>query len=219
MKFSKKIILQYHSFNFPSVFTGTDRSHIDPSTFESHIKHIAKYEDFIITFDDGSPTIFEVAFPLLKQYKLNAIIFIDTAGLDKTRMSVSNVKEMSKEGITFQSHSNSHRNHYKLSEKEIIYEGQKSKEIIENITNETVDKYAFPGGAYSKNICDILSNVGYKDFFTSDYGLKTKVYPKYNIHDRINIHADKSLQYFIRKDIIFLNKRRTELSKIKQWLI
>ena len=90
---------------------------------------------------------------------------------------------MSKAGITFQSHSNSHRNHYKLSEKEIIYEGEKSKEVIENITNEAVDKYAFPGGAYSKNICTILNKIGYKEFFTSDYGLKTKNYKDYSIHD------------------------------------
>ena len=219
MKLSKQIFLQYHSFNFPSVFTGTDRYHINPSTFESHVKHISKYNDFIITFDDGSSTVFDVAFPILKQFNINAIIFIDTAGLGKTRMSVSNVEEMSKAGITFQSHSHSHRNHYKLSEKEIIYEGEKSKEIIENITNEAVDKYAFPRGTYSKNICALLSDIGYKDFFTSDYGLRTKAYQYYNIHDRINIHADKSLKYFIRKDIIFLNRSRIRLSKLKQWLI
>ena len=67
-----------------------------------------------------------MAFPILKQFKVNAIIFIDTAGLGKTRMSVSNVEEMSKAGITFQS-SNSHRNHYKFLKKKLYMKGKNQK--------------------------------------------------------------------------------------------
>ena len=168
------IYLQYHSFCHPNYSIRPTKYHIMPSTFENHVREISNNKNITITFDDGSKSFYEVAFPILKKYNLSAIVFIDTNGIGKQRMSIENIKEISEYGIQVQSHSHSHSNHFRLSESQIAYEGSKSKDIIYNITGKEVNKYAFPHSPYSLRMCEILNNLGYKSFFTSDYGTKTK---------------------------------------------
>ena len=164
--------------------------------------------------DDGSKSFYEIAFPILKKYNLSAIVFIDTNGIGKQRMSIENIKEISEYGIQVQSHSHSHLNHFRLSESQIAYEGEKSKDIIYNITGKEVNKYAFPHSPYSLKMCSILNELGYKSFFTSDYGTQTKKYD-YSVSQRINIYKDRNIKYFLWFDKIVINRLKIELSKFR----
>ena len=208
------IYLQYHSFCHPNFSEKPTKYHIMPSTFEAHVEEISVNNNATITFDDGSKSFYEVAFPILKKYNLSAIVFIDTEGIGKKRMNPDQLKEISEYGIEVQSHSHSHRNHFLLSDDQIQNEGLRSKDIIYAITGKDVNKYAFPHSPYSLRMCEILNNLGYKSFFTSDYGTKTKKY-NYSLSQRINIYKDKNLEYFLRADKIAINRLKIELSKFR----
>ena len=181
--------LQYHSFNYPSVFNGVDRYHLEPETFECHVSKISKSENIKITFDDGSPSFYHVAFPIMQKYNVPAIIFVDTAEIGKSRMTADQIKKVSSAGFDIQSHSHNHQNHYHLTDEEIIEEGHISKDILEEITGKPVNKYAFPGGAYDLRCCDILNSLGYNEFYTSDYGTNKKIVEEYTVFNRIETYC------------------------------
>lgn len=212
MKPEQEIHLMYHSF-----MSVPDRYHLTHQTFKSHVEHISQNPDIIVTIDDGAPSVHEVAFPILNEFNVSAIIFIDTAGIGNTRMGKEQIREMSAAGFDIQSHSHNHQNHYHLTDEEIIEEGHISKDILEEITGKPVNKYAFPGGAYDLRCCDILKSLGYNEFYTSNHGTNKKKIGEYTIFNRIEIFCERELNYFIRKDVIMRRRLRIELSKLKMW--
>jgi peptidoglycan/xylan/chitin deacetylase (PgdA/CDA1 family) len=70
--------------------------------------------------------------------------------------------------IVFGSHSHTHPIFNKLSNQEIINELELSKNILEDLINKPVDVFAYPNGACSKEIDEIIKNKGFK------YVLKTE---------------------------------------------
>lgn len=205
-----KIVLMYHSFRYIP-----DRYHITPQTFKSHLEECFKSPNVILTIDDGVPSVYKVAFPIMQDLNVSATIFIDTAEMGKSRMTAGQIREMSSAGFDMQSHSHTHRDHYHLTDESIMEEGHISKDILEQITGKSVDKYAFPGGGYDLRGCEILNSVGYNEFYTSDYGVNKETVGKYKIYDRIEIFCDRSLNYFFRKDVIMKRRLRIGLSKLK----
>jgi poly-beta-1,6-N-acetyl-D-glucosamine N-deacetylase len=53
----------------------------DVSSFEQHVK-ILKDQNILITFDDGCTTVYDNAFPVLRKYNVQAILFIITDLID-----------------------------------------------------------------------------------------------------------------------------------------
>lgn len=209
------IYLLYHSFS-----NSPDRYHITPQVFKKHVKEIAKRPGITITIDDGVPSVYNIAFPIMETFGVSAIIFVDTEKIGGVRMSERQIREMSQCGYDIQSHSHTHTNHLNLDEDKIIYEGARSKEVLEKITGKKVDKYAFPHGMYNKNICEILKNVGYRDFFISDYGTKTKYIPNmYAIHERIEIYKEQEIDYFLLSSVMIRRKARVFLRNIKHFVL
>jgi peptidoglycan/xylan/chitin deacetylase (PgdA/CDA1 family) len=101
--------------------------------------------DIVITFDDGEKTVYEYAFPLLKEYNMKALIFLVVDFVDKQNMwdvsvtgrrvphlTWSEIMEMHEYGMEFGSHTMTHRNLTRLDEKHIRYELSQSKKIIED---------------------------------------------------------------------------------------
>ena len=204
----------YHSFS-----ENSGKYHRSPTIFRKHVKNVSIDENLVITIDDGVPRVFTIAFPILQEYNVKSIIFLDTKEIGKSRMNIEQIKEMSEMGHNFQSHSHTHRSHFSLSRKEIEEEGIISKDIIEQITGKKVTKYCFPHSLYSTNMCEILSQIGYSEFYTGDYGWKSRYYKgKYKIFDRIDVFKEiDDIRYFLRRDIIVRKRFRGIISKIKNW--
>ena len=205
------INLMYHSFN-----ENYDRYHISPQTFENQLKFIKTRPDIILTIDDGVPSVYDIAFPLLKKYRIPTIVFIITSEIGKTVMSKDQIKELHDSGIEIQSHSHTHKNHTLLSKNQIIEEGEKSKSILESIVSDKVNKYSFPGGYYSKSTCKTLNSIGYNQFYTSDYGINLKKNNDFTVSDRVEIYGEKSVEFYISKSIILLRTFRNKLLNIKK---
>jgi peptidoglycan/xylan/chitin deacetylase (PgdA/CDA1 family) len=94
---------------------------IDADTLLSHLRRDtqAPSQAVVLTFDDGARNLYEVAFPLLKRYRMKAVAFI-SPGLhgDGTNeswqgsspLSWSQIREMHASGLVdFQSHTYEHR--------------------------------------------------------------------------------------------------------------
>jgi peptidoglycan/xylan/chitin deacetylase (PgdA/CDA1 family) len=121
------VILQYHH-----VSTETPRStSVSPQELEQHMAYLAEYHTVIsldaavnglanktpfpdravvITFDDGHKNILENGHPILTKYGFEYTIFINPAHIDilGSQLSWSEVKKMSKEGVTFANHTLDH---------------------------------------------------------------------------------------------------------------
>jgi len=123
----------------------------------------------LITFDDGYEDNYTNAFPIIKKYNFKATIFVITGSVDKDKsyLSSAQLKEMQKNGVDIQSHTNIHD---KLGT--YTYEAQlktlkTSKEYIEKTLNKTVRYISYPFGSYNNDTLKAAHAAGYEMAFTT----------------------------------------------------
>ena len=184
-------VICYHSINKDP--SGKSSIIISPEKFRQHLKAIkdngyttltmAQFNDYILgdkpipeksvllTFDDGYMDNYTNAFPILKEFNMNATIFVISSYLDgKEYLSPSNVKEMSDYGIDIESHTVSHRRLSELSYEQQLSELKNSKEALEKLTGKTVVSIAYPEGKYNDDTTKAVLDAGYSMGFTIDRG-------------------------------------------------
>lgn len=184
-------VICYHSINKDP--SGKSSIIISPEKFRQHLKAIkdngyitltmAQFNDYIlgdkpvpeksvlITFDDGYMDNYTNAFPILKEFNMNATIFVISSYLDgKEYMAPSNVKEMSDYGIDIESHTVSHLRLSELSYEQQVSELKNSKEALEKLTGKPVVSIAYPEGKYNDDTIKAVLDTGYSMGFTIDRG-------------------------------------------------
>jgi peptidoglycan/xylan/chitin deacetylase (PgdA/CDA1 family) len=135
-------------------------------------------KNICLTFDDGFYNFYEYVFPLLKELNLKAILAVptkfildDTTIPKESRLSIKHdetyaqmdkapfctfkeLQEMSQSGfVKLASHSHSHVD---LSTcKDLEFELQKSKELLEQKCGITCDTLVFPFGKYNKTVVEM----------------------------------------------------------------
>ncbi len=111
----------------------------------------------ILTFDDGYISHYENAYKLLDQYGMKGVFYIisDKPDNDPNYARWEQILEMSKNGQEIASHTVSHPNLVGLSEENIKYELQKSKEIIEAKIGKPVISLCYPAGKYDDRVVEI----------------------------------------------------------------
>jgi peptidoglycan/xylan/chitin deacetylase (PgdA/CDA1 family) len=172
----------YHHVN-------SDRCSNDYAIFESHLAFVSKHyvsvfpslntlekKAICLVFDDGYYDFYTLIFPLLKKYKLKALLgVIPSVTLDNcstkaeirlkpehnhlfenykdgTFCSYEELKEMQDSGfVQIASHSLTHKN---LLEKDIDLKSelQLSQSILEEKLNTKIESFIFPFGKYNQDI-------------------------------------------------------------------
>jgi peptidoglycan/xylan/chitin deacetylase (PgdA/CDA1 family) len=170
---------------------GSDRCSNDLEIFQKHLEYISNNfttlfptleelpkKPICLVFDDGYYDFYKFIYPLLKKYKLKALLAVtpkyildDTDIDDTTRLGFEHndlfkeyenatfctykeLREMSDSGlIQIVSHSYSHKNllDEDVNLKEELY---RSKELIEEKLGIEVESFVYPFGKYNQNVLD-----------------------------------------------------------------
>jgi peptidoglycan/xylan/chitin deacetylase (PgdA/CDA1 family) len=242
---NKPIILAYHSINDQrsdslSVSTKNFRWQIEyylkrgykTITLEDYA--LKKYSDnqkiLIITFDDGYVDNYYQAFPILKELKCTAQIFltvdfIDTNNIfwwdenkietgklnDFLTLNLSQIIEMREYGISFGSHTLSHPKLSTINIEDAKHEIRESKKKLEKLLNCEISAFCYPHGDLNVNIINLVKEAGYKNaVLTSEYPIlednhfclqRTGIY---NETSRIRFHL-KNNKFFRMLNEILIN--------------
>lgn len=182
------VIIQYHNFGSglaPETSVTLER-------FKAHLEELKKNDSAVwplskiisnlregeslpdmcvaITIDDAYRSIYEKAYPLLLKYRFPATVFVATESVDmnlETYLNWEQMREMSKNGITFESHSSSHAYLIRRKKDESPADWEKrvreditsSIERLESMLGKEVDLFAYPYGEYNPRLREIIKEL------------------------------------------------------------
>lgn len=210
-------VLMYHFFYDRSKGeTAKDGNWIEISDFEAQVKYLAEndfyfptwqeVEDYIdektelpeksvvITVDDGDPTFFDLAVPIIQKYNVQATSFV-------VAYWYGDRAENKEQNISYQSHSydmhkvgsNGKGAMLSLSNDKIKEDLKLSSDVLGGATI-----FCYPFGHYNENCFKVLKDSGFKLAFTVEGGRVTKKANKYKL-PRVRISGNTSMSEFAKK--------------------
>ncbi len=124
-----------------------------------------------LTFDDGGIDNYEVAFPLLKEYGLTGTFFVITGSVGREgRMGWEQLREMSAQGMSIQSHTVSHPDLRGVSASKLKSELVDSRKAITDAVGEPSYVLSYPSGAYDGKVIEATRAAGYVMAVATDKG-------------------------------------------------
>lgn len=187
------VVLQYHHVDDKS----PPSTSISPELFEKHLEYIEEngfevwsLPDVVehlkaskplpdkvvsITFDDAYRSIYQSAYPMLRDRGWPFTIFVATQPVEQKLSSFitwAELKEMSKNGATIANHTHSHAHLVRqLAEENTATWLQRVREeitrperLIEKNLGKTEKLFAYPYGEYTAEVQALLKELGYTAF-------------------------------------------------------
>ncbi|KHD43868.1 deacetylase [Streptococcus uberis] len=169
---------------------------VDPTTFEEQIKAMSEAGYYFLTpeeayrvlknnekpaekivwltFDDSMIDFYQVAYPIMTKYHVKATNNVITAFTDEKRvsnLSLEQMAEMKKNGMSFQDHTVNHPDLSKQSPELQKAELKESKDYLDTNLNQNTIAVAYPSGRYSDTTLEIANSLNYKLGVTTNEGL------------------------------------------------
>lgn len=200
-------MLTYHSIDY-----GKGLLSVSPENFEKQMRYLKEkgfnvislnelvggmknrkkftHNAVVLTFDDGYENNFTYAYPILKKYGFPATIFLITnnIGVNAAFLTWDEVKEMSKNKISFGGHTKNHVYLPSIVKEDILWnEISGCKKAIEDHVEIPADYFCYPLGGFTEKAEIFVRRAGYKGACVTnrgDYKLN-----KYNFYElnRISI--------------------------------
>jgi len=157
-------------------------------------------KSIVITFDDGYKDNYTNAFPILKEFKFKATIFVITNAIDKDKnyLTSNEIKSMDKNNIRIESHTASHEHLDKIPYKDEVTTMTTSKSNLEKILGREINYIAYPYGEYNSDTIKAAKQSGYKLAFSTEFGWINKNNNIYSL-GRIYISSVYNLESFKAK--------------------
>jgi peptidoglycan/xylan/chitin deacetylase (PgdA/CDA1 family) len=185
------VILVYHRFGegqFPS-------TSIRMEQFKSHVLELRrkrynvlpiteiiqkinnkeKLPDFTIglSIDDAYRSVYEKAWPLLREANIPFTLFISTDVVDRQAtgyMSWDQIRELKSSGVTIGSQTKSHKHLPLISIEDAKQEIDKANVRIKKEIGLRPDLFAYPYGEYNSSVRELIIDRGFKAAFTQSSG-------------------------------------------------
>jgi peptidoglycan/xylan/chitin deacetylase (PgdA/CDA1 family) len=127
--------------------------------------------DILLTFDDGFQCWAYEVLEILNEHGLKAHFFVCLKHLEKEEIAREDIAKLREAGMTLGSHSMTHRFLHTLSERDLEFEMNESKKILQEITGDEIDEFSLPYGVCTPKIVAAAQRAGYKKLFTSTVGV------------------------------------------------
>ncbi|MGT2932607.1 polysaccharide deacetylase family protein [Streptococcus catagoni] len=127
-----------------------------------------------LTFDDSMIDFYKIAFPILKKYQAKAtnnVITGLTENHSTANLSVDQMKEMKKFGMSFQDHTVNHPDLSQSDPEAQLREMKDSMLYLNQELNQETIAIAYPSGRYSDTTLSIAKDLHYKLGLTTNEGL------------------------------------------------
>ena len=209
-------VLMYHFFYDKSKDSGKDGNWIEISNFEEQMKYLSEnnfyfptweqvenYIDgsqelpeksIVITVDDGDPSFFELAVPIIQKYKIPVTSFVITYWYGDR----ANDKQ---KYVDYESHSYDMHKAGKNGKGVMLswdYDKIKDDVLLSSEVLGGANIFCYPFGQYNDLDMKVLKENGYKLAFTTKAGRVKKSSSKYEL-PRVRISGNTSLSEFIKK--------------------
>ena len=227
----------YHVNTSPTVFDAhmnylreNNYSVINLQDLEKNFNTRDQSKFVVITFDDGFYDFFTNAYPILKKNNFSATVFLPTGFIHNERLSFKGkecmtwdeVRQLSREGINFGSHTVSHPQLKNLSTKEIENEIKLSKNKIEDEIGITVKSFSYPYAfpedkEFGITLKTLLNKCGYTNGVTTKIGIANKSDDTF-FQPRLPANSDDDILFFRAKlqgAYDWLSKPQTFIKSIK----
>jgi peptidoglycan/xylan/chitin deacetylase (PgdA/CDA1 family) len=147
-----------------------------------------------LTFDDGLSSDYEMAFPLLTEFGMKAVFFLNTLTIGQQGyLNWNQIAEMHRHGMSIQSHSRSHVDLTVLPTAALDAELGESKRRLEDGLGSRVDFLAAPRGLLDRRVVRRALALGYRAI-CSTRCLPAK--PGSKIFTRITLYRDVTIKEF-----------------------
>ena len=153
----------------------------------------------IITLDDGYRDNYENAFPILREYNLQATFFVVTEFVDRgyeQYMTWPMIEEMAAAGMRIESHTKSHPDLRGQDRDHLIWQMLGSQETIAAHIGYTPRYFAYPAGHYDEDSITILKELDFWGAVTTRGGKWHGFEDRYE-WPRLRVRYDTPLPEFI----------------------
>jgi len=167
----------------------------------------------LVTIDDGCPSLYWHAFPILQRYCVPAVAFVPAGEMamnsgeqlsddrderSDARLTWSQLKAMAAAGILVGSHAWTHCSLRELPGDAVQMQLQRSRQLLQTETGQCVASFAYPFGTradYSEATAVALRECGYECGFTSQHGAIRTGADRFTL-PRVKVEGGESLWMF-----------------------
>jgi len=123
-----------------------------------------------VTFDDANHSDIACS-RVLEHFGYSALFFVPTEYIDQAgRLAKSDIADLWRRGMGIGSHGHQHVPLVHLGDSQLAEDLARSKAILEDIVGAPVEHLSFPAGSYDRRVLSVARTIGFKCFYTSEWG-------------------------------------------------
>lgn len=165
-------------------------------------------KSILLTFDDAFQSVYYLVYPILKELKINAVMFVvsgwlfdEAAPFDQLKSQVMSVDQLASMTDVFELANHTHSLHTRLADGVNGVMEATPNELSEDLATcnqfvEHTDVFAYPFGFFNENALKQLESSGIQFAFTTQPGMNNRQTPPLTLH-RLLVHSQYSLDDFV----------------------